>query len=153
VEDPSDKTTPGGPRSIAAAAAQRSAESHALADLAGQLATVADQLREAAGRVGALTNGPRRLERAQLAYALERARDACADAALVYAEGDPMNWKVIPWKKLGLLALAGAAGAVAAGIPETTTLFGVNLQHILIAAAGAFAGWAKRAPGDIKAEG
>lgn len=62
-----------------------------------------------------------------------------------------MNWSAVPWKKLGLVGAAGAVGAIAALVPETTMVFGVHLQHILMAAAGVLAGWAKRAPGDIKA--
>lgn len=63
-----------------------------------------------------------------------------------------MNWALVPWKKLALVGAAGAAGAIAAMIPEAVTVFGVDVQHVLLALAGVLAGWAKRAPGDTKAE-
>lgn len=63
-----------------------------------------------------------------------------------------MNWQLVPWKKLGLVGAGGACAAIAAVIPETMTVFGIHLQHVLMVAAGILAGWAKRAPGDSKAE-
>lgn len=63
-----------------------------------------------------------------------------------------MNWSAVPWKKLGLVGVGGALAAIAAFIPESVTVLGVHVQHVLLAAAGVMAGWAKRAPGDIKAE-
>lgn len=62
-----------------------------------------------------------------------------------------MNWSAIPWKKVILVAISGAFGAAAVAIPDTVLIMGVSVQHVLIAAAAAMAGWAKRAPGDIKA--
>lgn len=62
-----------------------------------------------------------------------------------------MNWSVLPWKKLSLLAAAIALATVAARVPETLMIYGIAVQHVLLVAAGAIAGWTKRAPGDVKA--
>lgn len=63
-----------------------------------------------------------------------------------------MNWQAVPWKKLALVGGGAACAAIAAILPETMTVFGLHVQHVLLAAAGVLAGWAKRAPGDVKAE-
>jgi len=62
-----------------------------------------------------------------------------------------MNWNVVPWKKIALLAGAGALTAVATLVPESLVVAGIGVQHVLLIAAGALAGWIKRAPGDVKA--
>lgn len=63
-----------------------------------------------------------------------------------------MNWPALPWRKIGLVGAGGAFAAIAAVIPDTLTVAGIHVQHVLMVAAGIMAGWAKRAPGDIKAE-
>lgn len=90
--------------------------------------------------------------RSRLAHDLEVLERACAATAYGFTdERAPMNWTHLPWKKLVLLAGGGGLTAVAANIPESITIFGISVQHVLLLAAGAVAGWAKRAPGDIKA--
>ena len=93
------------------------------------------------------------MQRARIAHDLERIRDACDDAALSFTDGEriTVNWKALPWKKLLLVAAGGAVAALAANVPDTAHIAGVSVQHILFTAAGALAGWAKKAPGDIKA--
>jgi hypothetical protein len=94
------------------------------------------------------------VERAKLAAALERVATGCRAAAVAFSDGErfSVNWSALPWKKLGLVGAGGAFAAIAAVIPEPVTVFGIHLQHVLMVAAGILAGWAKRAPGDIKAE-
>lgn len=62
-----------------------------------------------------------------------------------------MNWSLVPWKKLILVALAGGLGALAAAIPADWLLVGFSVQKGLLLVTGILAGWAKRAPGDVKA--
>lgn len=86
---------------------------------------------------------------------LGRAGEACLDVTAAVGgdeeRGIPVNWRLIPWKKLVLVALAGAVGAAAAVIPPSVLLFGLGVQKALLVASGLLAGWAKRAPGDVKA--
>lgn len=133
---------------------QRSAESHSLANIAGMLATAADQLREVAGRYDGLAGHARRMQRGRLAHDLSLIGEACHHAAHGFTDlerSPPMNWSAIPWQKLILLASAIALTIIAVRVPDTLIIAGVSLQHALLVAAGAAAGWVKRAPGDIKA--
>lgn len=149
-----DKTPPETTRAKLAAASGRTAEAHALADVASVLATMADQLRDASQRYDGTAGNTRFMLRTRLATTLEEAGDACYAAASGFAvtERLTVNWAKVPWKKMALLALAGAVGTVAANVSDQTQIFGTSVQHILIAASAMLLGWAKRAPGDTKAE-
>jgi hypothetical protein len=115
---------------------------------------VADQLRDASQRYDGTAGNPRFLLRTRLATTLEEAANACYVAAsgFAVAERVAVNWRALPWKKFALLALAGGVGAVAAAISPETLVFGLGVQKSLLVVAGLLGGWAKRAPGDVKAE-